>query len=245
MLLVSVSPREHNLGITSLVTSNIDALLFWLESMYDPLNISRCHPPARHIPTHGRLCALKPVYELPRPVWSRTVRAEWNQSGYCVGSEKKEDLQGLLCPAATRTVLFSGETRGTAGPQPPPVVLGCPTVGPLPKEGVKQSLSVVARCLVKGLVKAKLGDGADAMKASCLRGRAERERAARGHYRARSLTFRRGEWSEARQHGGAVQLIDGLYTQCEYSLTMSNLKEYGCQRERMAAKRVHVPPSSI
>ena len=63
MLLVSVSPREHNLGITSLVTPNIDALLFWLESMYDPLNISRCHPPARHIPTHGRLCALKPVYD--------------------------------------------------------------------------------------------------------------------------------------------------------------------------------------
>ena len=111
-----------------------------------------------------------------------------------------------------------------------------------PKEGVKQSLSVVARCLVKGLVKAKLGDGADAMKASCLRGRAERERAARGHYRARCLTFRRGEWSEARQHGGAVQLIDGLHTQCEYSSTMSNLKEYGCQRERMAAKTVHVPP---
>ena len=239
MLLVSVSPREHNLGITSLVTPNIDALLFWLESMYDPLNISRCHPRS----ALGPQTSVR--YELPRPVWSRTVRAEWNQSGYCVGSEKKEDLQGLLCPAATRTVLFSGETRGTAGPQPSPVVLGCLTVGPLPKEGVKQSLSVVARCLVKGLVKAKLGDGAEAVKASCLRGRAERERAARGHYRARCLTFRRGEWSEARQHGGAVQLIDGLHTQCEYSSTMSNLKEYGCQRERMAAKRVHVPPSSI
>ena len=111
-------------------------------------------PPTRAPHTHPRsaLCPQTSVrYELPRPVWSRTVRAEWNQSGYCVGSEKKEDLQGLLCPAATRTVLFSGETRGTAGPQPSPVVLGCLTVGPLSKEGVKQSLSVVARCLVKGL----------------------------------------------------------------------------------------------
>ena len=69
-------------------------------------------------------------------------------------------------------ILFSGETCGTAGLQPPPVVLGCLTVGPLPKDGVKQSLSVVARCLAEGLVKAKLGDGAEAVKASCLRGRA-------------------------------------------------------------------------
>ena len=53
-------------------------------------------------------------------------------------------------------VLFSGETRKIAGLQPHPVVLGCLTVGPPPKEGVKQSLSVVARCLAKGLVKAKL-----------------------------------------------------------------------------------------
>jgi hypothetical protein len=37
---------------------------------------------------------------------------------------------------------------------------------------VKQSLSVVARCLAEGLVKAKLGDGAEVVKASCLRGRA-------------------------------------------------------------------------
>ena len=32
-------------------------------------------------------------------------------------------------------VLFSGETRKIAGLQPPPVVLGCLTVGPPPKRG--------------------------------------------------------------------------------------------------------------
>jgi hypothetical protein len=35
-----------------------------------------------------------------------------------------------------------------------------------------------------------------------------------------------------------VQLFDGLHTQNEYSSTMSNLTEYGCQRECVEAKKV-------
>jgi hypothetical protein len=55
MLLVSVSPREHNLGITSLVTPNIDALLSGLKV---------CTTPSTSLgATHGRLWALKPVYD--------------------------------------------------------------------------------------------------------------------------------------------------------------------------------------
>jgi hypothetical protein len=46
MLQVSVPPREHHLA----GYLNIGALLFWIESMYDPLNISWCHPLTRHIP---------------------------------------------------------------------------------------------------------------------------------------------------------------------------------------------------
>ena len=68
-------------------------------------------------------------------------------------------------------VLFNGETRGTAGLQPPPVVLGCLTVGPLPSVCVKLSLSVIAPCLAEWLVEAKLNDGAEAVKTNHLRGR--------------------------------------------------------------------------
>ena len=83
-----------------------------------------------------------------------------------------EVVRGDTYLEVSKRTLSSAETRGTADLQPPPVVLGCLTVGPLPKESVKQSLSVVARCLAKALVKANLGDGAEAVKASCLRGRA-------------------------------------------------------------------------
>ena len=69
------------------------------------------------------------------------------------------------------TVLFGGETRGTAGLQPAPVVLSRLTVGGLPKEGMKPSLSVVARCLAEGLVEVKLNNGAEVVKASRSRGR--------------------------------------------------------------------------
>ena len=69
------------------------------------------------------------------------------------------------------TVLFGGETRGTAGLQPAPVVLSRLTVGGLPKEGMKPSLSVVARYLAEGLVEVKFNNGAEVVKASRSRGR--------------------------------------------------------------------------